>query len=62
MSDFCELTFNFAPMPRARRVARRNAIDILAEYLLKLEAIEQVSAVGEPMLNALKDTTMEESL
>lgn len=52
-ADSCELTVRFAPMPRARRAAYRNAMDILAEYLLKLEAeeaAEQDLAVALPVL------------
>lgn len=57
-ADSCELTIKFAPMPRARRAARRNAIDILAEYLLKLEAeeAERARAGDEPAPNALEVT------
>lgn len=53
MADYCELTVKFAPMPRARLAARRNAFDILAAYLLDLEAIEQEGTAGVP--DVLKD-------
>lgn len=60
MSDLtCELTVRFAPMPRARRAAYRNAMDILAEYLLRLEAeeeIERARAGDEPAPNTLEVT------
>lgn len=42
MSDLtCELTVKFAPMPPARLAGYRNAMDILAEYWLKLEAEDE---------------------
>lgn len=42
----CELSVRFAAMPRARLAAYRNAMDILAEYLLKLEADEEIERDG----------------
>jgi hypothetical protein len=58
MSDLiCEFTVQFAPMPRARRAAYRNAIDILAEYLLELESEE---AAGQDLQPVLSEAALED--
>ena len=64
MSDLTyEFTVQFAPMPRARRAAYRNAIDMLAEYLLKLEADEELErAEKEPTLTAPENTETKKSV